>query len=82
MILWRTLRARRCLYWVGLRLDAFGMMRQVLENGSADQILTGGVTGIVMQTLRRMFRQQAGGVSAGALSGCFPSACPGFSGEV
>jgi len=37
----------------GLKIsDAFGMMRQVLENGSADQILTGGVTGIVMQMAR------------------------------
>ena len=34
----------------GLKIsDAFGMMRQVLENGSADRILTGGITGIVMQ---------------------------------
>lgn len=33
----------------GLKIsDAFGMMRQVLENGSADRILTGGVTGIIM----------------------------------
>lgn len=28
--------------------DAFGMMKQVLENGSADKILTSGVTGNVM----------------------------------
>ena len=28
--------------------DAYGMMRQVLENGTADTILTGGVTGLVM----------------------------------
>ncbi|RBP46881.1 phosphoglycerate kinase [Garciella nitratireducens] len=28
--------------------DAFGMMKQVLENGSADKILAGGVTGNVM----------------------------------
>ena len=33
----------------GLKIsDAFGMIRQVLENGSADKILTGGVTGIIM----------------------------------
>ncbi len=33
----------------GLKIsDAFGMMRQVLENGTADKILTCGVTGIVM----------------------------------
>lgn len=33
----------------GLKIsDAFGMMRQVLDNGSADQILTGGITGIIM----------------------------------
>jgi phosphoglycerate kinase len=28
--------------------DAFGMMKEVLENGSADKILTAGVTGIIM----------------------------------
>lgn len=28
--------------------DAFGMMRQVLQNGSADKILTAGVTGVIM----------------------------------
>lgn len=34
----------------GLKIsDAFGMIRQVLENGSADKILTGGVTGIIMR---------------------------------
>jgi len=34
----------------GLKIsDAFGMMKQVLENGTADKILTCGVTGIVMQ---------------------------------
>ena len=34
----------------GLKIsDAFGMMKQVLENGTADRILTCGVTGIVMQ---------------------------------
>lgn len=33
----------------GLKIsDAFGMMKQVLENGTADKILTGGVTGEVM----------------------------------
>ncbi len=33
----------------GLKIsDAFGMMKQVLENGTADKILTCGVTGIVM----------------------------------
>ena len=33
----------------GLKIsDAFGMMKQVLENGTADKILTAGVTGIVM----------------------------------
>ncbi|NMB45392.1 MAG: phosphoglycerate kinase [Firmicutes bacterium] len=33
----------------GLKIsDAFGMIRQVLENGSADRILTGGVTGMIM----------------------------------
>lgn len=33
----------------GLKIsDAFGMMRQVLENGSADKILTCGVTGQIM----------------------------------
>jgi phosphoglycerate kinase len=33
----------------GLKIsDAFGMMRQVLENGSADKILTSGVTGHIM----------------------------------
>lgn len=34
----------------GLKIsDAFGMMKEVLENGTADKILTCGVTGIVMQ---------------------------------
>ncbi len=34
----------------GLKVsDAFGMLRQVLENGTADRILTGGVTGILFQ---------------------------------
>ncbi len=33
----------------GLKIsDAFGMMKQVLENGTADKILTSGVTGIIM----------------------------------
>ncbi|OQY09009.1 MAG: phosphoglycerate kinase [Marinitoga sp. 4572_148] len=33
----------------GLKVsDAFGMMKQVLENGTADKILTCGVTGIIM----------------------------------
>jgi len=33
----------------GLKVsDAFGMMKQVLENGTADKILTGGVTGEIM----------------------------------
>ena len=33
----------------GLKIsDAFGMMKQVLENGSADKILTCGVTGQIM----------------------------------
>lgn len=33
----------------GLKIsDAFGMMRQVLENGSADRILTSGITGQIM----------------------------------
>jgi phosphoglycerate kinase len=33
----------------GLKIsDAFGMMRQVLENGSADKILTCGITGHIM----------------------------------
>ncbi|NLO83071.1 MAG: phosphoglycerate kinase [Clostridiales bacterium] len=33
----------------GLKIsDAFGMMKQVLENGTADKILTGGVTGEIM----------------------------------
>jgi len=33
----------------GLKIsDAFGMMKQVLENGSADKILTSGVTGQIM----------------------------------
>lgn len=34
----------------GLKIsDAFGMMKQVLENGTADKILTTGVTGIIMR---------------------------------
>lgn len=33
----------------GLKIsDAFGMMKQVLENGSADKILTSGITGHIM----------------------------------
>lgn len=33
----------------GLKIsDAFGMMKQVLENGSADRILTSGITGHIM----------------------------------
>lgn len=43
----------------GLKVsDAFGMIRQVLENGTADLILAGGVTGILFQ--------MAQGVSFGA----------------
>lgn len=43
----------------GLKVsDAFGMLKQVLENGTADQILAGGVTGILFQMAR--------GVSFGA----------------
>ncbi|MCX7971284.1 MAG: phosphoglycerate kinase [Negativicutes bacterium] len=42
--------ARPCVFVLGgLKIsDAFGMMRQVLENGSADRILTCGVTGSIM----------------------------------
>ncbi|KLU40801.1 MAG: phosphoglycerate kinase [Limnochordia bacterium] len=37
----------------GLKVsDAYGMLRQVLENGTADRILTGGVTGILFQMAR------------------------------
>lgn len=37
----------------GLKVsDAFGMLKQVLENGTADRILTGGVTGILFQMAR------------------------------
>lgn len=37
----------------GLKVsDAFGMLRQVLEKGIADRILTGGVTGILFQMAR------------------------------
>lgn len=44
----------------GLKIsDAFGMMRQVLENGSADLILTGGVTGIIMQMAKGVVFGQA-----------------------
>lgn len=33
----------------GLKIsDAFGMMKQVLQNGTADKILTGGITGEIM----------------------------------
>lgn len=44
----------------GLKVsDAFGMLKQVLENGTADLILAGGVTGILFQMAR--------GVSFGAV---------------
>lgn len=37
----------------GLKIsDAFGMMKQVLENGSADKILTSGITGHIMLTAK------------------------------
>jgi phosphoglycerate kinase len=46
--------ARPCVFVLGgLRIaDAFGMMRQALSSGTADFILTGGVTGQVMLMAR------------------------------
>ncbi len=45
---------RPCVYVLGGAKisDAFGMMRKVLSDGSADRILTAGVTGLVMHLAR------------------------------
>jgi phosphoglycerate kinase len=45
---------RPCVYVLGGAKisDAFDMMRKVLEDGAADEILTGGVTGLVMHLAR------------------------------
>ena len=45
---------RPCVYVLGGAKisDAFGMMRKVLADGSADKILAGGVTGLVMHIAR------------------------------
>ncbi|MFA5851665.1 MAG: phosphoglycerate kinase [Spirochaetales bacterium] len=45
---------RPCVYVLGGAKisDAFGMMRKVLTDGSADKILAGGVTGMVMHIAR------------------------------
>jgi len=45
---------RKCVYVLGGAKisDAFDMMRKVLEDGAADEILTAGVTGLVMHLAR------------------------------
>ena len=52
---------RPCVYVLGGAKisDAFGMMRKVLEDGAADQILTTGVTGLVMHLARGVELGQA-----------------------
>jgi phosphoglycerate kinase len=52
---------RPCVYVLGGAKisDAFDMMRKVLEDGAADEILTAGVTGLVMQLARGVELGQA-----------------------
>ena len=57
------------LYFRGLKIsDAFGMMKQVLQNSTADKILTCGVTGEIMLMAMGISLEVQGKIYKGQIS--------------